>query len=58
MFDVEERVRLFFLPRYLPHIARIPVSIIFAVLGIAFLYKAILIKKQHVKESQLIKDDM
>ncbi|MBH0346416.1 hypothetical protein AVT_02990 [Bacillus tropicus] len=58
MFDVEERVRLFFLPRYLPHIARIPVSIIFAVLGITFLYKAILIKKQHVKESQLIKDDM
>ncbi|WP_435051905.1 hypothetical protein [Bacillus fungorum] len=58
MFDVDERVRLFFLPRYLPHIARIPVSIIFAVLGITFLYKAILIKKQHVKESQLIKDDM
>ncbi|WP_434166750.1 hypothetical protein [Bacillus thuringiensis] len=58
MFDVDERVRLFFLPRYLPHIARIPVSIIFAVLGITFLYKAILIKKQHVKESQLIKDDI
>ncbi|MDA1600528.1 hypothetical protein PDL10_08895 [Bacillus cereus] len=58
MFDVDERVHLFFLPRYLPHIARIPVSIIFAVIGITFLYKAILIKKQHVKESQLIKDDM
>ncbi|MFB6588341.1 hypothetical protein ACFCVQ_22325 [Bacillus thuringiensis] len=58
IFDVDERVRLFFLPRYLPHIARIPVSIIFAVLGITFLYKAILIKKQHVKESQLIKDEM
>jgi len=58
IFDVDERVRLFFLSRYLPHIARIPVSIIFAVLGIVFLYKAILIKKQHVKESQLIKDDM
>ncbi|PHG09373.1 hypothetical protein [Bacillus toyonensis] len=58
IFDVDEKVRLFFLPRYLPHIARIPVSIIFAVLGITFLYKAILIKKQHVKESQLIKDDM
>ncbi|MBJ7931415.1 hypothetical protein COO04_03535 [Bacillus toyonensis] len=58
IFDVDEKVRLFFLPRYLPHISRIPVSIIFAVLGITFLYKAILIKKQHVKESQLIKDDM
>ncbi|MFC9446525.1 hypothetical protein ACFTSE_09930 [Bacillus cereus] len=58
IFDVDERVRLFFLPRYLPHIARIPVSIIFAVLGITFLYKAILIKKQHVKESELIKDDI
>ncbi len=58
IFDVDERVRLFFLPRYLPHIARIPVSIIFAILGIVFLYKAILIKIQHVKESQLIKDDM
>lgn len=58
IFDVDERVRLFFLPRYLPHIARIPVSIIFAVLGIVFLYKAILIKIQHAKESQLIKDDM
>ncbi|MBZ8125347.1 hypothetical protein [Bacillus thuringiensis] len=58
IFDVDERVCLFFLPRYLPHIARIPVSIIFAVLGITFLYKAILIKKQHVKESQLIKDEM
>ncbi|PFQ42581.1 hypothetical protein COK05_24960 [Bacillus cereus] len=58
IFDVDEKIRLFFLPRYLPHISRIPVSIIFAVLGITFLYKAILIKKQHVKESQLIKDEM
>ncbi|EJS69000.1 hypothetical protein ICU_02553 [Bacillus cereus BAG2X1-1] len=58
ILGVDEKVRLFFLPRYLPQIARIPVSIIFALLGITFLYKAILTKKRHVKETQLIKDDM
>ncbi|PEF75118.1 hypothetical protein CON94_11860 [Bacillus pseudomycoides] len=58
IFSVDEKVRLFFLPRYLPHIVRIPIIIIFAVLGIASLYKAILIKKSHGKEHQLIKDEM
>ncbi|MGE7881580.1 hypothetical protein [Bacillus sp. NPDC094077] len=58
ILGVDEKVRLFFLPRYLPQIARIPVSIIFALLGITFLCKAILTMKRHVKETQLIKDDM
>ncbi|MBE5106524.1 hypothetical protein IGI01_14880 [Bacillus thuringiensis] len=58
ILGVDEKVRLFFLPRYLPQIARIPASIIFALLGITFLYKAILTMKRHVKKTQLIKDDM
>ncbi|MGG3670577.1 hypothetical protein ABES96_05000 [Bacillus nitratireducens] len=58
IFSVDEKVRLFFLPRYLPHIVRIPIIIIFAVVGIASLYKAILIKKRHGKEHQFIKEEI
>ena len=45
IFSIDDKVRLFFLPRYVPHIVRIPIIILFAILGIASLYKAILIKK-------------
>ncbi|RWS44618.1 hypothetical protein EKA14_02170 [Bacillus mycoides] len=58
IFSVDEKVRLFFLPRYFSHIVRIPIIVVFAVLGIASLYKAILIKKRHGKEHQFIKDEM
>ncbi|HDX9577899.1 TPA: hypothetical protein ROX88_001408 [Bacillus pseudomycoides] len=56
VLSIDEKVRLFFLPRYLPHMVRIPVIIVFAVLGLASLYKAILIKKKHVKEHQKVND--
>ncbi|MGH0827140.1 MULTISPECIES: hypothetical protein [Bacillus] len=58
IFSVDEKVRLFFLPRYVPHIVRIPIIILFAILGTASLYKAIVIKKKHGKEHQFIKDEM
>ena len=45
IFSVDDKVRLFFLPRYVPHIVRIPIIILFAILGIVSLYKAIVIKK-------------
>ncbi|MEH7457859.1 hypothetical protein V7183_11625 [Bacillus sp. JJ1127] len=56
ILSIDEKVRLFFLPRYLPHTVRIPVIIVFAVLGLASLYKAILIKKKHVNEHQKVND--
>ncbi len=58
IFSIDDKVRLFFLPRYVPHIVRIPIIILFAILGIASLYKAILIKKTHGKEHRFIKDEM
>ncbi|PEM71251.1 hypothetical protein COL60_08145 [Bacillus pseudomycoides] len=58
ILGIDEKVRLFFLPRYLPHMVRIPVIIVFAVLGLASLYKAILIKKKHVQEHQKVNDGM
>ena len=39
IFSIDDKVRLFFLPRYVPHIVRIPIIILFAILGIASLYK-------------------
>ncbi|PDY44254.1 hypothetical protein [Bacillus pseudomycoides] len=58
ILGIDEKVRLFFLPRYLPHMVRIPVIIVFVVLGLASLYKAILIKKKHVQEHQKVNDGM
>jgi len=58
IFSVDEKVRLFFLPRYVPHIVRIPIIILFAILGTASLYKAIVIKKKHGKEHHFIKDEI
>ncbi|MGG5741789.1 MULTISPECIES: hypothetical protein [Bacillus cereus group] len=58
ILDIDEKVRLFFLPRYLPHIVRIPAIIVFAILGLASFYKAILIKKKHVKEHQKVNNGM